>query len=128
MTKISPGPIAISACPESSISLTVDADHPVVADRAGLAARHAERREDPVVREDRRGHRLAEADHAHDPVAAPVAARAAAAPANGEALDEHGEAPFHNFGIGDPGVGQVGVDRVGAVEVGPAPEPPQIVS
>ncbi len=78
--------------------------------------RHAVRREAPAARQDRRGHRLEKSDAPDRPVAAAPAAPAARAAADLEALEQHREAPFEHFGIGEPGIGHVGLHHVRAVK------------
>ena len=52
---------------------------------------------------------------AHHPVPAAVSALAAAAPAHGEGLQPHREAPLEHLGIGEAGVGHVRVHGARAV-------------
>ena len=99
------------------LDVAVGALDPVAAGRAGLAARDAERRHAPVVRQHHRGHGLEESHAPFDAVAAAMSARAARAAPDAEGLEPHRKAPLEHFGIREPRVGHVSLHGVGAVEV-----------
>ena len=83
----------------------------------GLAAVQAERRHLAAVGDQRRLHRLEEADAADRAVAALVPALAARAAVDAVALEQHRVAPLQHLGVGQARVGHVGMHARGAVEV-----------
>ena len=88
MTNTSPGCTSILPVAASSTRLPSVRSTQLRPGAPVLAAGEAEGRDAAAVGEHRRGHRLAEADAAHDAVAAAMLALPAAAAADAEALDE----------------------------------------
>jgi hypothetical protein len=91
----------------------------VGAERAGLAARHAVRGHPAVLGQRGDRHGFLEADTAHRSVAAAPPSGASAAVPDGELLQEDGQPPLQDLGVGEPRVRHVGLYDVGAGEAVP---------
>src|SRR6185369_9828358 len=95
----------------------VDTFDPVLAGRAGFAARQAEGRDDAMIGEQHRRHRFEEAHATLRTVAATMTPCSTRATADAKLLQAHRKAPFQHFRIGEARVRHVRLDDRRAVEI-----------
>src|SRR6185295_1147483 len=99
------------------LGAAVDALDPVLAFCARLTAREAEWRDDAMVREQHRRHRLEKTHTALRAVATAVTPCSARTVADAKLLQAHREAPLQYFRIGETRVRHVRLDDRRAVEI-----------